>query len=123
MVTVKRSLNVHWIKINLKLSIPPAMLSQGARCDSRAALVQAHSMYTLCWAEEERRVWGERKRKGRGLGIWYYSVMNYNAKISAPIQMQLQTPKTCYYFMPQPVGHIRMPLGCIVLDKLRYLSH
>lgn len=48
-------------KINLKLNITTlAVLSHGARCDFRAALVQAHSMDTLCWAEEERKVWGER---------------------------------------------------------------
>lgn len=110
---------MHRTKINLKLNITtPAVLSQGARCDFRAALVQAHSVHTLCWAGEERRV-GREVEEGKGQEIWYYIVMSNNAsiahaKISAHIQMQLQIPKTCYCFMPQPVGNIRMPLGCCV---------
>lgn len=46
-----------------------------------------------------------------------YTAFTTHAKISAHKEMQLQTTKTCYYFVLQLVGNIRMFLDCTVLDE------
>ncbi|EGV99731.1 hypothetical protein I79_009410 [Cricetulus griseus] len=75
-----------------------------------------------CTGWRKRKECRQRVEEEKGAGNLMLFYMNYtafttHAKISAHKEMQLQTTKTCYYFVLQLVGNIRMFLDCTVLDE------